>query len=61
MAKKNFKLGTEVAFDMNCPCGDLDCDGKDQGYILHIIDGTEDDDYLKRCYIFSEETMNKLR
>jgi len=53
-----FKIGTEVAFNMNCPCGECECE---QGYIIHIINGTETKDFLKRCVIFSEETMKKLR
>lgn len=57
----NFEIGTEVAFDMNCPCGDENCDNGEQGYSLHTIDGTEDEDYLKRCIVFSKETMDKLR
>ena len=58
---KHFEIGTEVAFDLNCPCGDCTCDGQDQGYSLYIIDGNEDEETLERCYIFSEEFMNKLR
>jgi hypothetical protein len=57
-----FEIGTEVAFNMNCPCGDLECDGGiDQGYVLHIIDGTENVQFLERCTVFSEETMKNLK
>jgi len=56
--KMKFKIGTEVAFNMNCPCGECE---DEQGYITHIINGTETKDFLKRCVIFSEETMKKLR
>jgi threonine dehydrogenase-like Zn-dependent dehydrogenase len=54
-----FKIGQEVAFDMNCPCGE--CEKEDQGYVIHIINGKETKDFLKRCFIFSEETMKKLK
>ncbi len=60
MAKSNFEIGQEVAYDMNCYCDDC-IDLPDQGYVLHIIDGTEDVEYLNKCCIFSEETMNRLR
>lgn len=55
-----YEIGTEVAFDMNCPCGG-DCGEEEQGYYLHTIDGTEDEDFLERCVIFSKETMEKLK
>jgi len=56
-----FTKGQEVAFDMNCPCDDINCDNGEQGYVLHIIDGTENKDFLKRCVIFSKDTMESLR
>ena len=56
--KIRFNIGDEVAFDMNSPYEDNE---PEQGYCLHTIDGTEDDDFLNRCVIFSAETMNKLR
>lgn len=58
---KKFKIGTEVAFNMNCFCGDPDCDGGNQGYILHTIDGTEEEDFLERCCVFSKEVMDSFR
>lgn len=56
-----YEIGTEVAYDMNCYCGDLDCDNGDQGYILMVIDGTETESELERCTIFGEKTMKKLK
>jgi hypothetical protein len=58
---EKYEIGTEVAFDMNCPCGEIGCDGSDQGYILHIIDGNEEKEFLERCCVFPKEIMDRLR
>jgi hypothetical protein len=52
-----YEIGTKVALNTSCYCGECDCGNE---YVICIIEGNEDDDFLSRCCIFDDETMKRL-